>query len=185
MAWTSPITFVTGNVLTAAQMNTYVRDNTNFVHSPPGCLATVGGTQSIATATNTACNFTLADIYDTDSMHDNVGAPSIITINTTGVYFFWGAREYAPNNTGRRSLGIEMVNPGVEIAVYTDPAPLAATNSVLNVSGTYKVTAGVDTVRLLTIQTSGVALNLLGTASAGIFDSAAAFFGAQWISDGT
>ena len=29
MSWTSPMTFIAGTVLTAAQLNTYVRDNTN------------------------------------------------------------------------------------------------------------------------------------------------------------
>lgn len=41
MAWTSPITFATGEILTAAQMNTYVRDN--LLETAPAKATTPGG----------------------------------------------------------------------------------------------------------------------------------------------
>lgn len=41
MAWTSPITFATGEILTAAQMNTYLRDN--LLETAPAKATTPGG----------------------------------------------------------------------------------------------------------------------------------------------
>lgn len=42
MVWTSPRSWAVGNILTAADMNTYVRDNTNFLYAArvfPGTVA--------------------------------------------------------------------------------------------------------------------------------------------------
>lgn len=47
-SWTSPKTWNVGDVLTAADMNTYVRDNTTFLSSPTG--ATVATSQTTASA---------------------------------------------------------------------------------------------------------------------------------------
>lgn len=41
MAWTAPITFADGNVITAAQMNTYLRDN--MLETMPAKATTSGG----------------------------------------------------------------------------------------------------------------------------------------------
>lgn len=60
MAWTSPATAVAGSVLTAAWLNTYVRDNTNLLKTPindDGTLKILkllkagSGTDTTATAT--------------------------------------------------------------------------------------------------------------------------------------
>lgn len=52
MAWTSPMTAVTGNVLTAAQFNTYWRDNLTVseggIASTVGCLLVASGSNAFS-----------------------------------------------------------------------------------------------------------------------------------------
>ncbi len=49
MAWTAPITFTSGSVLTAAQLNTYLRDNLN--ETAPAKF-TAAGQLFVSTAAN-------------------------------------------------------------------------------------------------------------------------------------
>ena len=35
MAWNTPKTWGVGDILTASDMNTYVRDNTDYLNTPP------------------------------------------------------------------------------------------------------------------------------------------------------
>ncbi len=113
IAWSAPPTWTTGQILSAAHLNTNVRDNTNFLHSPPGCLATRSTTQSITNATPAAVSFTGTDVYDSDAMHDPAGAPTLITINTSGMYLFWSAVEFTGNATGLRRGFLQTLSGGV------------------------------------------------------------------------
>ena len=47
MPWTAPPTFVTGNVLTAAQLNSTVRDDLNYLFDQPMMLVSASANQSI------------------------------------------------------------------------------------------------------------------------------------------
>src|SRR5690349_16100653 len=103
MAFTAPITFTTGNVLTAAQMNSYVRDDINFLHDPPGCLISKTTNQNIATGVS-GNQLTLGTIiYDTDSM---TGTANQITISTAGVYHFSLDVEWGLQSGGARAAGV-------------------------------------------------------------------------------
>lgn len=68
MAWTTPRTWVAGNILTAAQLNTDVRDNTNALYDSQKRLAYVdkgtGGTSNYtASATSVSA---AADVFASD-----------------------------------------------------------------------------------------------------------------------
>ena len=188
MAWIATVTFTTGNVLTAAQMNSYSRDNLNFLHSPPGCLVTRTTTQSIASSTNTLISYTAADIYDSDSMHDPVGSPTLVTFNTAGVYTLSASCQFAANNTGRRDAAFNLtstVTGGADLGNTQDNAPLAGIPSAMSCNGIMKFNAG-DTAGFLVFQTSGGALNVLNSGNAGgMFSNANCVMSAQWISDGS
>ena len=65
MAWSSPRTWTTGELVTAALMNTHIRDNLNALFSPPGTTASI--TTDITTtstsfedATGLTITFTIA-----------------------------------------------------------------------------------------------------------------------------
>jgi len=184
MAWTTPATFTTGNVLTAAQMNTNVRDNTGFLHSPPGCLAQRTTNQSIGAGSLTGVGFNATDIYDTDTMHDPVGSSSLITFNTAGVYLVSATVQFAPSATGLRRMALYQ-GAGSEFASAYDGAPSAAVNSSLVASFQNLFAAG-SNVQCGVLQSSGGTLNITTSGLTSFTGQAPVIqFGAQWISDGT
>ena len=104
MAWTTPSTYVAGAILTAASLNTNVRDNTGFLFKPPMCVVS-RASQTFANGTTANIEFTDAETVDTDAMHVTtpVATATRITIVTPGVYVLtantnWGSA------TGRKIL---------------------------------------------------------------------------------
>jgi len=186
MAWSTPATFTTGNVLTAAQMNTNVRDNTGFLHSPPGCVAARTTAQVIATGTVTTLSFNATDIYDTDSMHDPVGTPTTITFNTAGVYECFVSCQFAANGTGARWITLRVAGSSPEeIGGMKDTGPTSGVNSYMNAASRYKATAA-DSLVSDVQQTSGGNLSVTNsnaTTLGGV--NPVIWMGAQWVSDGT
>jgi hypothetical protein len=83
MAWTAPSTWVAGAVLTAAELNEQLRDNMVALSVAPSCL--VRRTTSLTGYTATSAIAWNDAAFDTDSMF-SAGAPTRITINTTGIY---------------------------------------------------------------------------------------------------
>lgn len=95
MGWTSPRTWTTGEITTAAQMNEQVRDNELYLKSQNniGCLVAMGGNTEIDNTTETVLVWD-NEQWDTDSMHSDISSPSKITIVTAGLYIvgvniFW------------------------------------------------------------------------------------------------
>lgn len=68
MTWVAPLTWATDDLVTAAALNTNVRDNLGFLYSPPSCLLTHKSNQSLASGQLTVVNFDTA-VVDTDGMH--------------------------------------------------------------------------------------------------------------------
>jgi hypothetical protein len=178
MSWTTPPTFTTGNTLTAAQMNTNVRDNPNFLHDPPMVLAGRSSAQSIPNNTATAINFTTGDVYDTDSMHSTSTNPSRVVANTAGVYLFWYFMEFAGvNTTGLREAYL-MINGTNIITVNAERNPTASFTT-LGGQATYLM-AATDYIELIVAQTSGAGLN----ATVASISGESMWLGAQWMGSG-
>jgi hypothetical protein len=97
MAWTSPMTWVANAILTAAQMNTYIRDNLNY-------LKGVAGTVSIDSG------ITLATADTGLIVSSNTAGAAAITIQrtdaTSPVYFRTTAFDKDLYITGARYVGI-------------------------------------------------------------------------------
>lgn len=90
MAWSVPRTWTTGEVVTAAMMNTDVRDNLNFLFSGmPAAFAYHSTTQSVTSATFTAVALD-SELYDTDTIHDTAVNNSRLTCKTAGKYLIIG-----------------------------------------------------------------------------------------------
>lgn len=71
MAWTTPLTFTAGMVIGATDLNTYIRDNTNYLKTPA--------------FGRTACNPTgVADIRTTSTTWTAVSAGISLTLTTYG-----------------------------------------------------------------------------------------------------
>ena len=52
--WTPPKTWYPNNIVTAAEMNTYIRDNTEYLKKPAPAVATVSGKSSNYSTTSTS-----------------------------------------------------------------------------------------------------------------------------------
>lgn len=85
MAITAWKTYTSGAILTAADLNTYQRDNGRWLshHSTGGApMARVymnGGTQGLTSGTNTPIGFDTAR-FDPDSMFSNIPSPARLTL---------------------------------------------------------------------------------------------------------
>jgi hypothetical protein len=163
MAWTTPPTFVATNPLTAAQLNTYLRDNTNYLFSnvvnPPGAKSHKTANQGIATATWSGSALDTSD-YDTDTLH-NV-ATGTFTFNTQGTYICVGTCQFANSNVGLRGIRLNK-NSGTLISSNFDGAPSSTLNCNLAVTGIQQFNS-TDTLQCEVYQNSGGSLNLIGTA---------------------
>jgi hypothetical protein len=182
VAWSTPPTFVSGNVLTAAQMNTYVRDNTNFLHDPPGCSISRGTNQNVTSSTS-GVGVTLGTvIYDTDSMTG--GTANRITPSTNGIYMFSFDGEWAANAGGSRVATIwETVGSNVVSNSQVTPLGTAAAN---NAAGEYVCTSAM-VFGVEVWQNCGSTIALFGTTSGSNLNaglSASLYFRAHWCGAG-
>ncbi len=166
MSWTSPITYTVGQTLTAAQMNTYVRDNTLFLFSPPACSVQRTGDGTFASGSSlNGVGFNVASDYDTDpTMHSAATNNSRITINTGGLYKVSGGGKWAISSAGARYMAIR--RNGTHDLCNDSRIPLASDNSWQNVTRDMLISVG-DYVELCVAQTSGSGLALLGSVEGG------------------
>jgi hypothetical protein len=125
-----------------------------------GCSLYLTADQSIATATATMVSWN-AEIYDTDSYHDNSTNPTRITIPTGlgGKYLITVTLPFNANAVGQR-VGYIIKNGS--LFYLTAQGNLSATiGAFINYSYTTSLVAG-DYIEIQTYQDSGGALNLLG-----------------------
>lgn len=165
MAWTAPKTWAVNDVLTAADMNTYVRDNMAIVGVPPLSRVTqTAGPQSPANNTWTTIIFPTRDldqdptsalIYDT--------ATGIFTIRTAGVYACVAEIRWAANATGARGCAWNL-NAAATPQWQDIQAGNTLGTSQCCTAPLVRCNVG-DTLRVQALQTSGAALALQVSAS--------------------
>ena len=171
MAFVEPKTWAAGDVLTAADMNSMVRDNVDFLSEPPRVRLGASGTQSIPDTTNTDVTWD-TEIFDTDSMHS--GSLATITMTTAGTYYVGCTLVWAANTTNSRI--IYLVEP--------DGSGLYATaRAVSNMQETPIVSlfnfAAAETTKVMVYQDTGGALHCKFNATTYNYN---AFF-AHWIGE--
>jgi hypothetical protein len=173
MAYTTPRTWVTSELVTAALMNTHVRDNVAFLANPPACRVSRSSTQSLTSGTEATLAFD-TEQFDTNSMHSTVSNTERITINTAGIYVFsWGTQlsadtDYLVAYTYLRIGGATIVAHGSSIGTYTD-----AVGPLLNGSCLYKCAAA-DYFEVRAFQRNT-------SAGANTTQAATTFFAATWV----
>jgi len=159
MAWTTPQTVVADSTeLTAALWNEQVRDNTNFLYTPPMCALGLTASQSIPHNAFTALSFTAADEIDTDDMHSTSVNPSRITINTAGVYMVSGLLNWGASANGTDRVASVFKN-GSEVGGFRPgalslPSYSVSTSIILGASHPMNLAVG-DYIELRGYQTSG------------------------------
>lgn len=153
MAWTTPKTWATNEVVTSANLNTHLRDNMLFVGAPPTCIVSGTG-QSISNNVLTGLNAP-TETRDTDGMHSSVTNNTRITINTAGTYLFSACIGFAPNAVGFRQ-GIFYKNGSPFTGGFIlGPSPAGGT--VVSFSQHLHL-AVADFVEVFALQTSGGSL---------------------------
>jgi hypothetical protein len=181
MAWTNFAAgiFTAGQILTAAQMNTYVRDN---ITAGGPCFLRVrrAVAQSIAGNTAGAVRF---DTEDVDTAGIFTVSANTITIATAGLYMLSATVGFETNGTGTRGVAIfssatvsgatdaALITAGTRITGNMVGPASAVTQTVPSCSTLFNVTAG-QVFAVMAYQNSGGALNCGNVAEQTTFSAA-------------
>lgn len=155
-------TWTTGEVVTAAMMNSNVRDAGNFFLSWPVCEARQTVAQSLPNNSATGVTFDTNDI-DTDSAHSTVTNPSRYTAKTQGRFQVSGKCSFTANATGIRTVSIGLNGTVINgsdvfaLATATDNMRLWAGPLTQFMNGT------TDYLEVQGYQNSGAGLNCVVT----------------------
>ena len=165
MAFSTPSTWVAGTVLTAAQLNTDVRDNIAWMATDSPIARAYNNAAFSHTSTGNALSVTLnSERFDNAALHDTSSNTSRMTIPSGGggKYLCGGSVEFASNATGHRVL-----------SMYVNATTYAATQTVPAVSGSVVTIAictvwsfsAADYAEMQAFQNSGGNLNVNATTS--------------------
>jgi len=99
-------TWVVGDVVTAAMMNSNVRDAVNFLLNPPIADVYQSAAQTLATGTATDVTFDASNV-DTYAGHSNSVNNSRYVAQVAGWYLVVAEVGFTGNANGRRSLAIQ------------------------------------------------------------------------------
>lgn len=151
-------TWTAGEVVTAAYMNSNVRDAGNFFLSWPVFEGLQTVAQSLANATPTGLLID-TNIIDTDGGHSTVTNPSRYTGKTAGRFQLFGGCSFAANGTGIRL--IEYAKNGTTPAGTDVIGYLTAGTSarICGRLGTYFLNGSTDYLEVLVYQSAGGALS--------------------------
>lgn len=151
------MTFVAGAVLTAAQLNTNVRDAINFIIAPPLAVVRQTVAQSIPNSTFTPYTFDTEDI-DRDGMHSTSSNTGRLTAQTAGWYSLQGSGTFVASGVSAGEVvGFQTNGTGDEFGSH-----FAVTNAgfpgQMTVAATSYLNVG-DYVQLMGFQGTGGAIN--------------------------
>lgn len=104
-------TVAVGDKITAADYNTYTRDDMAFVIAPPRCSVYNSAVLTPVTATWTVHTWD-TEYYDTDTMHSTVSNTSRLVATTAGLYDTKAQIAFAANATGIRALQVRKNSAG-------------------------------------------------------------------------
>ncbi len=148
--------FGTNGVVPSSKFSA-LADLAHFAAKPPACAVTRSTAQSIATATITSITFDTEVIDTTGTMF--TASSTTITVPETGIYAVSGYCAITSNATGYRRLLLDQNGSFVIIdargAVNGDHTHMTLNTLLVCVAG--------DAIKLAVEQTSGGALNTVGT----------------------
>lgn len=177
MAWTTPKTWTVGEVVTAANMNTHVRDNLTFLANPARVKTKRSATQNISHNVITILTWD-QEYYDTQNMHSTTSLTNRLTVPSgwDGNWHLELDLEFAANATGFRGIHIVHSTSGGSATIIAKnylPNTGVAVAAILHCSTDYAAVAG-DYFYAEAWQTSG------GTLATGFaaWDS----LSARWVS---
>jgi hypothetical protein len=156
VSWTTPLTWVTGQVVTASQLNAQIRDNMSFLFDPPAAqLSAVSAT--IANSTTPVGVGSMSNVVFDSTGGAMTGTANKITATVAGLYDLNGSAVWASLATGAvRRLGFLVTGNvfGVSLVENSNNITVEQTTTLLQ-----KLAAN-DTVQLAAAQSSGAGLLL-------------------------
>lgn len=151
-------TWLPGTPLDAANLNWAIRDNLEFMQSPPYCYLTRTAAQG-TTSGVTATVLWDSEVEDVDGMHDNVTNPERMTCKVAGLYHVVVNLLFVTNVTGER--WIELRNQAGTLIGHagTGAATLAGGSTIMVIDKEVRMKVN-DYLYVQAHQNSGGALNL-------------------------
>lgn len=165
MAWTDPAGHVwaVGEIVTAANMNTYIGNDLIFLGTPPQVHAYQTALSTLTSGVNTALPFD-TERFDTDTMHSTSASTSHLVATTAGKYLVWGWVAYAANATAQRRTSLRLNGATDMVADERQSTAAAGIFTQVAISIVYAFSA-TDFAEVLAQQASGG--NLAVAAAAG------------------
>lgn len=161
----NPRTWTVGELLTAAKLNTDLRDGLNFLLAPPRAQLYRTTSQSTTTGVFAALQWDAENI-DTDGGHSTSTNNSRYTAQTSGWYEVTASVLWAADSTaGFRLTNVDVNNSGFP-QIYDMSTPMSDNSCVLNPCGKVFLNVG-DYVEVKVYQTSGGNRLIAGGASGG------------------
>lgn len=150
----SPRTWTVGELLTAAKLNTDLRDGLNFLLAPPLAVMTKTS-QSLTSGSYTALLWP-TELIDRDAGHSTSSNTSRYTAQTAGYYAMTVYAEFSIENaTGFRRLGFRP-NGGTVTHQATQPGSVSSLQA--NLAGMMFLAVG-DYIEVMADHNSGVTMS--------------------------
>jgi hypothetical protein len=164
MSYTAPKTWVTDEVVSAADLNTYLRDNDLWVLTDsPTCHVYRSTAQSVTSAGDPSLTFD-TERFDNASVHSTSSNTDRLTIPAGGAgkYIVGAVIDWAANTTGYRKLAVK-VTGATEIARSVTPTTSTGASAQAIVAVYSMAVADYFTIQV--DQNSGGALNVARSAN--------------------
>lgn len=170
----APRTWTVGELLTAAKMNTDVRDGLNFLLSPPRALLHKSTNQSVTSNTFASITWN-SEQYDNDAAHSDATNPSRYTAQTAGWFEFHALIQYeGTSSTGDRQAMFLKNGAGNPIGMLVTRTNNS--NSATCLIMAWSLMSVGDYIEAQAWQNSGVAINVVP-----LFNNAPSYMTARWI----
>lgn len=154
---------VASEVVTAALLNTHLRDDLLFLYTPP--MVRAYNSAAISLTNNVEAVLTYdSERFDTDTMHSTSSNTGRLTKNSAGKYIEGAHAEFAANATGYRQSRIRHQTSTAAFALVIAPVNSAAIVTVIIATGAYAFAVN-DYSESLGYQNSGGALNVNASAA--------------------
>ena len=162
--YTNPRTWTDGEVVTASQMNTHVRDNLKALREHNTCKVYRSTNGTLTTATLTTVNFD-AEAYDPNGWHSTTSNTDRITPTLSGLYLVTAGASFGASATGWREMILwRNGTSGQAFATVGRGVACTGTNSTnWVISGTISCNGSTDYISLSVEQNSGGNLTLAGS----------------------
>lgn len=156
MAYTTPKTWTVGEVLTAANLNTHLRDNVAFLATPPGCALYQTAGTSLTHNSDTVVLFD-TEAEDNATLHSTASNTGRVTASIAGRWLFTACVQFPSNTTGIRGISFKKNGATQYNGLRVPNVSSGGFADIISLSKIIRLAAA-DYVELLGYQNTGGAL---------------------------